>query len=345
MKKFMMNPAFIMKNDLKVGVTSLAFAQNEYLRAELKKHPFAEVRYNTGQYPLSENDLIDFFSGLDGSIIGREKISHSVLIASQKLKVISKFGVGLENIDFSACKRQKVEVRYSAGVNKRSVAEQTLVKIPENLLIDRAALLACAVISGFGAVVHHAKVTPMSSVAVVGCGGVGLNVIQTLKIVGAYPIVAVDVLDSKLEMARAFGATHTVNPKKVSDPIETVYKLTSGRGAEYVFVAVAGISILREAFLMSAYHGMTVILGHGFKEYLSDFQPTDFVGSDRMLTGCAMGGTRFNTRIDIPKIIELYQAGIYKLDELISGYYTLEQINEAIESVEKGEALRNVIMF
>ena len=239
----------------------------------------------------------------------------------------------------------QISGRMAAFAEYTTVAEQTLVKIPEELPMDRAALLACAVISGFGAVVHHAKVTPVSSVAVVGCGGVGLNVIQTLKIVGAYPIVAVDVVDSKLEMARAFGATHTVNPKKVSDPIETVYKLTSGRGAEYVFVAVAGISILREAFLMSAYHGMTVILGHGFKEYLSDFQPTDFVGSDRMLTGCAMGGTRFNTRIDIPKIIELYQAGIYKLDELISGHYTLEQINEAIESVEKGEALRNVIMF
>ena len=239
----------------------------------------------------------------------------------------------------------QISGRMAAFAEYTTVSEQTLVKIPENLPLDRAALLACGVISGFGAVVHHAKVAPLSSAAVVGCGGVGLNVIQTLKIVGAYPIIAVDILDSKLEMARAFGATHTVNSKKVKDPIEAVYELTSGRGAEYVFVVVAGTSILRQAFLMSAYHGMTVILGHGFKEYLSDFQPTDFVGSDRMLTGCAMGGTRFNTRVDIPKIIELYQSGIYKLDELISGHYTLEQINEAIAAVEKGEALRNVIMF
>ena len=239
----------------------------------------------------------------------------------------------------------QISGRMAAFAEYTTVSEQTLVKIPENLPLDRAALLACGVISGFGAVVHHAKVAPLSSAAVVGCGGVGLNVIQTLKIVGAYPIIAVDILDSKLEMARSFGATHTVNSKKVRDPIEAVYELTSGRGAEYIFVVVAGTSILRQAFLMSAYHGMTVILGHGFKEYLSDFQPTDFVGSDRMLTGCAMGGTRFNTRVDIPRIIELYQSGIYKLDELISGHYTLEQINEAIAAVEKGEALRNVIMF
>ena len=226
-----------------------------------------------------------------------------------------------------------------------TVPEQTLVKIHEDMPIDRAALLACGVISGFGAVMHHAQVPPLSSTVVVGCGGVGLNVIQTLKIVGAYPIIAVDILDSKLETARAFGATHTVNSKKVKNPIEAVYKLTSGRGAQYVFVVVAGTDILRQAFLMSAYHGMTVILGHGFREYLSDFQPADFVGSERILTGCAMGGTRFNTRVDIPKIIELYQAGIYKLDELITGHYALEQINEAIESVEKGKALRNVILF
>jgi S-(hydroxymethyl)glutathione dehydrogenase/alcohol dehydrogenase len=240
----------------------------------------------------------------------------------------------------------QISGRTMAGfVEYTTVPEQALVKIPQDMPIDRAALLACGVISGYGAVVHHAKVAPFSSVVVVGCGGVGLNVIQTAKIVGAYPIIAIDVSDSKLDMAKAFGATHTINSKQVKDPIEEVQKLTSLRGAEYVFVAVAGTSILRQAFLMSAYHGMTVILGHGFREYLSDFQPTDFVGSERILTGCAMGGTRFNTRVDIPKIIELYQAGIYKLDELISSRWTLDQINEAIDSVEKGKELRTVIMF
>jgi len=239
----------------------------------------------------------------------------------------------------------QVSGRMAGFAEYTIVPEQALVKIPDDLPMDRAALLACGVISGYGAVIHHAQVKPLSSVVVVGCGGVGLNVIQTARIAGAYPIIAVDVLDSKLDVARAFGATHTVNSKKESDPVEAVYKLTSSRGAEYVFVCVAGTSILRQAFLMSAFHGMTVIIGHGFKEYLSEFQPTDFVGSDRILTGCAMGGTRLSTRVDIPKIIELYQAGIYKLDELISGRYKLEQINEAIESVEKGKALRNVIIF
>jgi S-(hydroxymethyl)glutathione dehydrogenase / alcohol dehydrogenase len=233
----------------------------------------------------------------------------------------------------------------AAFAEATTVPEEALVKIPDNLPFDRAALLACGVISGFGAVMHHAKVAPLSSTVVVGCGGVGLNVIQSLKLAGAYPIIAVDIFDSKLETARAFGATHTVNSKKVANPVEAVYQLTDGRGAQYVFVVVAGTKVLRQAFFMSAYDGMTVILGHGFREYLSDFQPTDFVGSGRILTGCAMGGVHFNTRTDIPKIIELYQAGIYKLDELISGRYSLDRINEAIENVERGQALRNVILY
>jgi S-(hydroxymethyl)glutathione dehydrogenase/alcohol dehydrogenase len=239
----------------------------------------------------------------------------------------------------------QISGKMAAFVEYTTVSEQTLVKISEDLPIDRAALLACGVISGYGAVMLHARVPAVSPSVVVGCGGVGLNVIQSLKIADAYPIIAVDIQDSKLEMARNFGATHTINSKKVDDPIKEVYGLTDGRGAEYVFVVVAGTDILRQAFKMSAYHGMTVILGHGFREDLRDFQPTDFVGSDRILTGCAMGGTRFNTRTDIPKIIELYQAGLYKLDELITGHYQLEQINEAMASVESGEALRNVILF
>ncbi|MBN1192055.1 MAG: alcohol dehydrogenase catalytic domain-containing protein [Dehalococcoidales bacterium] len=230
-------------------------------------------------------------------------------------------------------------------VEYTTVPEQTLVKIPTDMPLDHAALLACGVISGYGAVLHHARVAPLSSVVVVGCGGVGLNVIQTARIAGARPVIAIDVSDSKLETARTFGATHTINSKQVDDPIRAVQQLTSLRGAEYVFVCVAGTSILRQAFLMSAYHGMTVILGHGFREYLSDFQTSDFVGSERILTGCAMGGTRFNVRVDIPKIIDLYQSGIYKLGELISSRWKLEQINEAIDSVEKGKEIRTVIMF
>ena len=223
-----------------------------------------------------------------------------------------------------------------------TIPEVNLVKIPTDLPMDRACLLACGVISGFGAVMNRAKVTTNSSIAVIGCGGVGLNAIQGAAFIGAYPIIAVDVRDSKLEAARFFGATHTVNASKEKDPIKAVQEITYGRGADFVIVAVAGIEILRQGFLMSAPDGTTCVIGHGHGEQLSAFTPTDFMRG-RKLTGSAMGAVRL--RIDVSRLIELYKIGRLKLDELISGHYPFEQINEALESSEKGEVIRNVLMF
>ncbi len=223
-----------------------------------------------------------------------------------------------------------------------TVSEDNIVKIPDDVPMDSAALLGCGVISGYGAVVNKAKVQPLSSVIVMGAGGVGLNIIQGAVISGACPIIAVDILDKKLEAARFFGATHTINAKTNPDPVATAWELTSGRGADYVFVATAGLSVLRQGFDMSAKNGMSVIIGHSTKEYLSIFEPVEFI-SGRMLTGCGMGQARL--RMDIPRLVDLYKSGRIKLDELISGRYPLENINEAIASSEKGEALRNVIVF
>ena len=223
-----------------------------------------------------------------------------------------------------------------------NVYEDALVKIPDDMPMDRACLLACGVISGFGAVVNGAQVRPFSSVMVVGTGGVGLNAIQGGAFVGAHPIIAADILDSKLEAARAFGATHTINLKREKDPLLAVLKMTHGRGVDYAFMTVAGIESKRQAFSMLSRNGMSVLIGHGMKEFLSDFNVIEFVGG-KIMTGCAMGASRI--RVDIPNLIELYQAGRLKLDELVSEKYSLDQINEAIASAETGEVLRNVILF
>jgi Zn-dependent alcohol dehydrogenase len=223
-----------------------------------------------------------------------------------------------------------------------TIPEINLVKVPEELPVDSACLLACGVISGFGAVLYRAKVTANSSVAVVGCGGVGLNAIQGALYVGAYPIIGVDVRVNKLENAKVFGATHTVNTKTEKDPVKKVHEITYGRGADYVIVAVAGIEILRQGFMMSARDGTTCIIGHGWGEQMTAFTPLDFMGGKK-LTGSAMGAIRL--RIDIPRLIELYKAGRLKLDELVSGHYRFDQINEALVSSEKGDVIRNVIMF
>jgi S-(hydroxymethyl)glutathione dehydrogenase/alcohol dehydrogenase len=222
------------------------------------------------------------------------------------------------------------------------IPEVNLVKIPEDLPMDCACLLACGVISGFGAVLNRARVVPNSSVAVVGCGGVGLNAIQGAVFAGAYPVIAVDVRDKKLATARIFGATHIVNVKTEKDPVKKVHEITYGRGADAVIVAVMGIDILRQGFMMSARDGTTVIVGHGYGEKLSDFSPLDFM-MGKKLTGSAMGAIRL--RIDIARLIELYKTGRLKLDELISGRYPFEKINEAFESSAKGDVIRNVIMF
>jgi S-(hydroxymethyl)glutathione dehydrogenase/alcohol dehydrogenase len=222
------------------------------------------------------------------------------------------------------------------------VNESQTVKLPDDMPLDRAALLACGVITGFGAVVNRAKVEPMSSCVIIGTGGVGLNSIQGAAISGARPVIAVDVLDEKLKAAEKFGATHKINSKKV-DAVKAVKDLTGGRGADYVFVTVGSARAVEQGFAMSGPRGMTVIIGlPKFTDTLS-FNPFTFIKDERVLTGSFMGTTQLHT--DIPKLIELYKAGVLKLDELITARYPLEKINEAIEAVERGEALRNVIMF
>lgn len=219
--------------------------------------------------------------------------------------------------------------------------ETNLVKIPMETPVDRAALLSCGVIAGYGAVVNRAKVKPNRSVIVMGAGGVGLNAIQGALFVGAFPIVAIDINDKKLELARQFGATYTINAKK-EDAVKKAMELNYGRRADYVIVSTSGIEILRQSFLMAAKNGTTVVVGHGFGEEMKDWMPVEFCGG-KVLTGSAMGAIR--SRVEIPRLIELYNNGRFKLDELISGHYSFSKINEALASMEKGDAIRNVIMF
>jgi Zn-dependent alcohol dehydrogenase len=223
-----------------------------------------------------------------------------------------------------------------------TVPAALVTKIPADIPLDRACLLACGVTSGFGAVVNRARVKAMSSVVVMGAGGVGLNSIQGAVFSGAFPVIAVDVLDSKLATARKFGATHTVNVKKTPDPIKAVTEMTSGRGADYVFVTVASVEAIRQGFLMSGPMSMTVIIGLAGGD-LRAFNPMEFPFTEKILTGA--GGGSIRSSIDIPFLVSLYRAGKLKLDELISGHYPLARINEAVTSMQKGEALRNIITF
>ena len=223
------------------------------------------------------------------------------------------------------------------------VDQSQLVPILESMPLDRAALLACGVITGVGAVINTARVEPGSSVVVIGAGGVGLNAIQGAAMSSAYPIIAVDILENKLKSAQLFGATHTGNATN-PELAEMVKDLTSGRGADYVFVTVGNSAAVSHGLsLIRIRQGTLVIVGIPESSVEVPVPVLPLVVKEHKIIGSFMGSTRL--RVDIPRLIHQYENGRLKLDELISGRFALEQINEAIESTEKGDALRNVIIF
>lgn len=234
---------------------------------------------------------------------------------------------------------------YTAAFAEYAVVHHSqVVPVPIDLPLDRAALLACGVITGVGAVTNTAQVEPNSSVVVIGSGGVGLNAVQGARLAGAHPIIAVDLLDSKLKAAQTFGATHTIDAGQAVDPAATVRELTSGRGADYAVVTVGSAGAVKQAFHMIRPNGTVVVVGIPERSAELTVPVSDFViGGPRNIIGSSMGSTRLS--VDVPRLVSQYQHGSLMLDELITGRYPLEQINEAIESVERGAALRNVIVF
>jgi NDMA-dependent alcohol dehydrogenase len=221
------------------------------------------------------------------------------------------------------------------------VPEAGLVKIPANMPLDKAALVGCCVTTGVGAALWTARVEPGSSVVVIGCGGVGLNVIQGAALAGAERIIAVDILPSKLEYAEEFGATHTINASE-TDPVQAVRDLTAGEGADYAFEVIGLTRTAQQALLCTRRGGKAVIVGvirHG--EQLT-IDP-DFLHQDRVLMGCTYGSA--NMRAAMPKLVDLYLARKLKLDELVSRTYRLEEINTAFAALEHGEVARSIIRY
>ena len=222
------------------------------------------------------------------------------------------------------------------------VDQSQAVAIPKDVPLDSASLIACGVITGMGAVINTAGVRAGASVVVVGTGGVGLNSVQGAALAGASAIIAVDLSDQKLEAARRFGATHTVNPR-TQDVAAAVADATGKRRADFVFVTVGAKTAIEQGIGLMKRGGSTVIVGMPAAGVTASFDPSWIAGDGQRIIGSKMGSARI--RIDIPKIVELYRQGRVKLDELITGRFPLERINEAIAGVTRGDALRNVIVF
>lgn len=222
------------------------------------------------------------------------------------------------------------------------VHQSQLHKVPEDMPFDVASLLACGVITGYGAARHAAGIRKGDTVVVIGCGGVGLNAIQGAALCGAGAVVAIDIEPSKVETAMSFGATHGVNPAS-EDAAGRIDEITGGRGADKVLVTVGAKRAIDSAQGFAGKGGTVVVVGMPSSDTRGDYDPGTLAAWGQKLIGTKMGNTVINR--DIPELLSLYEAGRYQLDRLISGQFRLEDINQALDEVRSGKAIKNVIVF
>ncbi|MGP1371550.1 MAG: S-(hydroxymethyl)glutathione dehydrogenase/class III alcohol dehydrogenase [Almyronema sp.] len=231
----------------------------------------------------------------------------------------------------------------STFANYTVVPEIALAKIREDAPFDKVCYIGCGVTTGIGAVINTAKVEPGSNVIVFGLGGIGLNVIQGCRLVGADMIVGVDINPARREIAEKFGMTHFVNPKEVDgDLVPYLVDLTKG-GADYTFECIGNVNVMRQA-LESCHKGWgeSVIIGVAEAGAEISTRPFQLV-TGRVWRGSAFGGARGRT--DVPKIVDWYMEGKINIDDLITHTMPLEQINHGFELMHKGESIRSVVLF
>ena len=235
-----------------------------------------------------------------------------------------------------------------AGLRVGGFAESVVVdssqavKIPLHVADEAACLISCGVMTGFGAAVNTARVQVGDAVAVIGCGGVGLNCVQGAALAGALPLVAIDVADDKLEQATAFGATNAINAADL-DATARALALTDGRGFDVVMTAVGNAEVIEGALPLLARDGALVAVGMPPDDERVSLNATGLSHFGQRILGCKMGGARL--RIDAPKLFRLYRGGRLRLDDLIASRRPLARINESIDLARRSRDLRHVIVF
>ncbi|MEG4214049.1 S-(hydroxymethyl)glutathione dehydrogenase/class III alcohol dehydrogenase [Microcoleus sp. Pol14C6] len=231
----------------------------------------------------------------------------------------------------------------STFANYTVLPEIAVAKIREDAPFEKVCLIGCGVTTGIGAVINTAKVEPGSNVVVFGLGGVGLNVIQAARMVGANMIVGVDLNPNKREMAEKFGMTHFVNPREVEgELVPYLVDLTKG-GADYSFECIGNINVMRQA--LECCHkgwGVSVIVGVAGAGQEISTRPFQLV-TGRVWKGTAFGGAKGRT--DVPKIVDWYMDGKIDIDSLVTQVMPIEKINEAFDLMHKGEVIRTVLTF
>ncbi len=267
-------------------------------------------------------------------VLGQEYLCDSAIkaIMAGQESVFEKDGVAISRLAGVASFAERSVVRASA-----------CVKIPREIPLDKACLVGCSVMTGVGAAINTVKVRPGQTVAVFGCGGVGLNVLQGAALCGASRIIAVDLVEKKLQWAKEFGATDAVNVKDVGDVAEAIRSMTDGVGVDYAFEAIGSPDAILQAFSSVKRGGKAVVVGvPGFDQSIT--VPGAAVPlEEKSLIGSLYGSG--NMRRDMPQLLDLYLQGKLKLDELISRRITLDEVNDAFAAMQNGEVARSVIIY
>jgi alcohol dehydrogenase len=220
-------------------------------------------------------------------------------------------------------------------------AQESLIRIDPSVPLPTAALFGCAILTGVGAVTNTAKVAPGQPVAIFGLGGVGLSVVMGAKLAGAFPIIAIDTLPAKFELARKLGAHHTLNPKD-GDVVTKIADLTRG-GVEFAFEAVGSAAVLATAYAAVRRGGTAVSVGLPHPNEQLSIQAVSLVGQEKGIRGSYMGSAV--PRRDVPRMIDLYRSGALPVDALLSPSIALEDINTGFDRLADGSAIRQLVTF
>ncbi len=219
--------------------------------------------------------------------------------------------------------------------------ERSLVKIRDDMPLDRASLIGCGVTTGLGAALNTVHIPAGATVVIIGCGGVGLAAIQGARIIGAGRIIAVDAQPWKFDLALKLGATDCIDAND-GDPVAAVHELTGG-GADFAFECIGLIPTVQQAVAMTGRGGTTVLVGVVPMTELVPISASDLTLQEKKITGSYMGSNRF--RFDMPKYVDFYLDGRLLLDEMISARIELDEVNEALDRMREGQAVRQVIVF
>lgn len=219
--------------------------------------------------------------------------------------------------------------------------EAAAVWVRPDFPLEVAALIGCSVTTGFGAVVNSAALRAGQSVAIFGCGGVGLNSIQGAVATGAYPIIGIDVVDSKLDLAREFGATHTINPTR--QDLDSEIRRLTGNGVDASIIAVGATNAMQQGFEVLAKQGVEVVLGLPATGHTFPVDPALLMSGERRIVGSRYGSS--NPQVEFPKMVDLAMAGRLRIEELVTKRYDLDEADEAFRALAAGEQARGLIVF